>query len=94
MLALLGYFWGPIPWALKKQPAMRARALRDGMWQEVDAKLLVPDIAQVELRRRRELMDRSIFPLIVEYLGQRERSLRARTIHTAAGIITPSGVMC
>jgi H+-transporting ATPase len=28
--------------ALKKQLALRARALRDGIWQEIDAKLLVP----------------------------------------------------
>ena len=29
--------------ALKKQLAMRARVLRDGKWQDIDAKLLVPD---------------------------------------------------
>ncbi len=29
--------------ALKKQLAMKARALRDGQWQEIDAKQLVPD---------------------------------------------------
>ncbi len=36
--------------ALKKQLAMRARVLRDGVWQELDAKLLVPgDIIRVRL---------------------------------------------
>ncbi|MGA7595076.1 MAG: plasma-membrane proton-efflux P-type ATPase [Gallionella sp.] len=36
--------------ALRKQLAMRARALRDGAWQEIDAKLLVPgDIIRIRL---------------------------------------------
>ncbi|HFD79051.1 MAG TPA: plasma-membrane proton-efflux P-type ATPase [Gammaproteobacteria bacterium] len=36
--------------ALKKQLAMRARVLRDGQWQEIDAKLLVPgDIIRIRL---------------------------------------------
>jgi H+-transporting ATPase len=36
--------------ALRKQLAMRARALRDGTWQEIDAKLLVPgDVIRIRL---------------------------------------------
>ncbi len=36
--------------ALKKQLAMRARVLRDGLWQEIDARQLVPgDIIRVRL---------------------------------------------
>ncbi len=36
--------------ALKRQLALRARALRDGIWQEVDAKLLVPgDVIRIRL---------------------------------------------
>ncbi|MDQ7073229.1 MAG: plasma-membrane proton-efflux P-type ATPase [Gammaproteobacteria bacterium] len=36
--------------ALKKQLALRARALRDGIWQEIDAKKLVPgDIIRIRL---------------------------------------------
>ena len=36
--------------ALKKQLALRARALRDGTWQEIDAKLLVPgDVIRIRL---------------------------------------------
>jgi H+-transporting ATPase len=36
--------------ALKRQLAMRARALRDGKWQAIDAKLLVPgDIIRIRL---------------------------------------------
>ncbi len=36
--------------ALKKQLAMKARVLRDGKWQEIDAKLLVPgDIVRIRL---------------------------------------------
>jgi H+-transporting ATPase len=36
--------------ALKKQLALRARALRDGVWQEIDAKNLVPgDIIRIRL---------------------------------------------
>ncbi len=36
--------------ALKKQLALKARALRDGAWQEIDAKLLVPgDIVRIRL---------------------------------------------
>ncbi|MBE0619073.1 MAG: plasma-membrane proton-efflux P-type ATPase [Burkholderiales bacterium] len=36
--------------ALRKQLAMRARALRDGAWQEIDAKLLVPgDVIRIRL---------------------------------------------
>ena len=36
--------------ALKKQLALKARALRDGTWQEIDAKLLVPgDIIRIRL---------------------------------------------
>lgn len=36
--------------ALKKQLALRPRALRDGSWQEIDAKLLVPgDVIRIRL---------------------------------------------
>ena len=36
--------------ALRKQLAMRARTLRDGTWQEIDAKLLVPgDVIRIRL---------------------------------------------
>ena len=36
--------------ALRKQLALRARALRDGTWQEIDAKLLVPgDVIRIRL---------------------------------------------
>ena len=36
--------------ALKKQLAMKARVLRDGSWQEIDAKLLVPgDVIRIRL---------------------------------------------
>jgi H+-transporting ATPase len=36
--------------ALKKQLAMRARVLRDGAWQEIDAQLLVPgDVVRIRL---------------------------------------------
>ncbi len=36
--------------ALKKQLALKARVLRDGIWQEIDAKLLVPgDIIRIRL---------------------------------------------
>ncbi len=36
--------------ALRKQLAMRARVLRDGTWQEIDAKLLVPgDVTRIRL---------------------------------------------
>ncbi|NIA01326.1 MAG: plasma-membrane proton-efflux P-type ATPase [Planctomycetia bacterium] len=36
--------------ALKKQLALKARALRDGTWQEIDAKLLVPgDVIRIRL---------------------------------------------
>ena len=36
--------------ALRKQLALRARALRDGSWQEIDAKLLVPgDVIRIRL---------------------------------------------
>ncbi len=36
--------------ALKKQLALRARALRDDIWQEIDAKLLVPgDVIRIRL---------------------------------------------
>ena len=60
ILALLAFnagvgFWqeftaGNAVEALRKQLAMRARALRDGTWQEIDAKLLVPgDVIRIRL---------------------------------------------
>jgi len=60
ILALLAFnagvgFWqeftaGNAVEALKKQLALRARALRDDIWQEIDAKLLVPgDVIRIRL---------------------------------------------
>ena len=36
-------FWGPIPWMIEAAAVLSALVLRDGKWQEVDAKDIVPD---------------------------------------------------